>query len=278
MNNNLGRLDFTGNLEDSSFLDKFVEFYFETGRFPGNTRLIILPRTLPEETKNRKPIKLRILFEIFQMTDLKALVSLQALCALLLNLTDNIEAEDIVHSALSGFFENLTVASLNENNTSRESKFDALKKLSILLYQHFDVVSLKRISKAQNNAFKVKTELNKYKDDIIPVRAEIVDVNEYSPPIPGPLPSNDTIKNGKIEINKETLEITLAKAKQSLKATRDADEEDKQKLISDITDPTPGAVVKDYFDDDNNQFITSTDKPLELNDYDKKNLLIINKN
>ena len=30
MNNNLGRLDFTNNLEDSSFLDKFVQFYFET--------------------------------------------------------------------------------------------------------------------------------------------------------------------------------------------------------------------------------------------------------
>ena len=71
-------------------------------------------------------------------------------------------------------------------------------------------------------------------------------------------------------MNKETLEIALAKAKQNLKAARDADEEDKQKIINDITDPTPGAVVKDYFDDDNDQFITSTDKLLELNDYDKK--------
>ena len=71
-------------------------------------------------------------------------------------------------------------------------------------------------------------------------------------------------------MNKETLEIALAKAKQNLKATRDADEEDKQKIINDITDPTPGAVVKDYFDDDNDQFITSTDKLLELNYYDKK--------
>ena len=105
MNNNLGRLDFTNNLEDSSFLDKFVQFYFETGRFPGNTRLIILPRTtLPDEIKNAKPVKLRILFEMFQMTDLKALASLQVLCALLLNLTDNTETKDVVHSAMSEFF------------------------------------------------------------------------------------------------------------------------------------------------------------------------------
>ena len=77
-------------------------------------------------------------------------------------------------------------------------------------------------------------------------------------------------------MNKETLEIALAKAKQNLKVTRDADEEDKQKIINDITDPTPGAVVKDYFDDDHDQFITSTDKLLELNDYDKKNKSIDN--
>ena len=76
---------------------------------------------------------------------------------------------------------------------------------------------------------------------------------------------------------KDTLEIALVKAKQNLKVTRDVDEDDKQKIISDITDPTPGAVVKDYFEDDNNQFITSTDNPLKLNDYDKKNPLITTK-
>ena len=41
----------------------------------------------------------------------------------------------------------------------------------------------------------------------------------------------------------------------------------------------PGAAVKDYFDNDNqdDQFITSSDKLLELYDYDKKNPLITTK-
>ena len=55
-----------------------------------------------------------------------------------------------------------------------------------------------------------------------------------------------------------------------------ADEEDKQKIIPDIVDPTPGAVVKDYFDDDDDQqdqFNNTTDRPIELNDYDKNNSL-----
>ena len=85
---------------------------------------------------------------MFQMTDLKALASLQVLCALLLNLTDNTETKDVVHSAMSEFFENLTSTSLNENNVSRQAKFDALKKLSILLYQNFEAVNLKSISRA----------------------------------------------------------------------------------------------------------------------------------
>ena len=71
----------------------------------------------------------------------------------------------------------------------------------------------------------------------------------------------------------------LAKAKQNLSATREADEDDKQKIITDITEPTPGAVVKDYFDDEdqNDQFITNTDNPVELNDYDKKTPLLTTK-
>ena len=109
MNKGLGRLDFTSNLEDSSFLDKFVEFYYQNGRFPGNTRTIILPRPiLPSEIENTKPIKLRILFEQFSGTDAKALISLQELFALLLNFAeDSVEARDVVRLVMSEFFEKL---------------------------------------------------------------------------------------------------------------------------------------------------------------------------
>ena len=72
------------------------------------------------------------------------------------------------------------------------------------------------------------------------------------------------------------LETALAVAKQNLNATDKADEEDKQKIITDIVDPTPGAVVKDYFDDDDDQkdqFNNTTNRPIELNNYDKKNSL-----
>ena len=148
---------------------------------------------------------MRILFEMFQRTNAKALLPLQALCALLLNVTDennSDEAKKVVHLAMSEFFENLTAASLNENNPNCEPKFYTLKKLCILLYQKFEAHNLKSISKAQNNIFKIKNEINKYKDDATLVKPMIVNVIDYSAPIPGPLPSNETFKDEKVKIDK----------------------------------------------------------------------------
>ena len=84
MNNGLGSLDFNTNLESSDFIDKFMQFYFDNGHFPGNVRMIILPKTtLPNEIENTKPIKVRVLFEGFHGREFNALVSFQATCALL---------------------------------------------------------------------------------------------------------------------------------------------------------------------------------------------------
>ena len=61
---------------------------------------------------------------------------------------------------------------------------------------------MKSISKAQNNIFKIKNEINKYKDDATLVKPMIVNVIDYSAPIPGPLPSNETFKDEKVKIDK----------------------------------------------------------------------------
>ena len=57
VNNGIERIDFNTNLGSSDFLDKYIQFYFDNGRFPGNTRMIILPKpTLPNEIENTNPI------------------------------------------------------------------------------------------------------------------------------------------------------------------------------------------------------------------------------
>ena len=92
------------------------------------------------------------------------------------------------------YSDNLTSALLNENNLTRHPEFTALQRLSILLCKHFEKVNLQCISRTQDEALKIREELNKHKRDNLPTTSEITDVNEYSAPIPGPLPSNDEIK------------------------------------------------------------------------------------
>ena len=134
---------------------------------------------------------------------------MQALCALLLNFaSDNPEARDVVRLTMSEFFKNLTAAALNEKDFTQQAEFVALHRLSILLYKYFEVMNLKSIANAQTKALKLREELNKYmvdKSNEIK-KAKVVDVNDYSPSVPGHLPSNETIKDTNAQIDKETLE------------------------------------------------------------------------
>ena len=79
------KLNFDSRVEDSHFLDTFCEFHFKNGRFLGRSQLIIIPRPiLPDSIQNTKPIRLKDLYASFSATDAKALVSIQAICALLI--------------------------------------------------------------------------------------------------------------------------------------------------------------------------------------------------
>ena len=79
------KLNFDSRIEDSHFLNTLCEFYFKNGRFPGRSQLIIIPRPiLPDIIQNTKPIRLKDLYASFSATDAKALVSIQAICALLI--------------------------------------------------------------------------------------------------------------------------------------------------------------------------------------------------
>ena len=141
-------------------------------------------------------------------------------------------------------------------------------------------MNIRSVLKAQVQAQQLRDQLNNYaRDKSEEMRQkQIKDVKNYETPIPGPLPSNEEInKNTNIKTEQQFLEESLAVASENLKAARENDEKEQQKIITDITDPTPGAVVKDFFDDDdvdNNQFKTTTNRPIELNDYDKKIPLI----
>ena len=84
-----------------------------------------------------------------------------------------------------------------------------MQKLTVLLYKYFEKLKLKSISRAQDNVLKIREELDQYKKDNTPVTAEIVDVNKYDPPVPGPLPSNDQIKKKVLSLIRKCLKLLL---------------------------------------------------------------------
>ena len=84
--------------------------------------------------------------------------------------------------------------------------------------------------------------------------AVVNNVIEYKTPPPTAIHSNEEIKDEKIKIDEDFLKSSLAIGSEELKAVRDAGEKQKQKIITDITDPMPGAVVKYFFENNDDQF------------------------
>ena len=197
-NNSFERLDFDSNLESSSYLDEFVQFYFDNGRFPSNYRLIIIPKvTLPTALENTKPIKLRLLYQVCKGTEFNALASFQAMCALLIFLNDNEVTKKAAKLAMEEYFMNLTSSSLNENNSSIGPEFTALENLNSLILEECEKINLKCVEDSKKLFLTMEQVINEYKKENLPINDNILNVNDYSVPLPGPLLSADQIKKKK---------------------------------------------------------------------------------
>ena len=182
---------------------------------------------------------------------------------------------------MNEYFDNLTAECLDETNGTKYPEFVALNNLGNSFCKYFENMNLRSQLKAQVQAQQLREQLNQYmkeksaqiqeQNDVSQYNTVVNDVNEYKTPPPTSIPSNEKIKDEKIKIDENFLKFSLAIASEELKAVRDADKKQKQQIITDITDPTPGAVVKDFFEDNDNQFQTTTNKPVDLNKFDKKN-------
>ena len=151
LQNNYMKLNFDSQIEDSHFLDTFCEFYFKNGCFPGHSQLIIIPRPiLPGSIQNTRPIRLKDLYTSFSVTDAKALVSIQAICALLIYFAEeNVQASGLARLVMNKYFDNLTAECLDETNGTKYPEFVALKNLSNSLQIYFEDMNLRSQLKEQ---------------------------------------------------------------------------------------------------------------------------------
>ena len=134
-------LDFERNVNNKEYLNVLCEFYHRNSRFLGSQNLIIIPTPrIPSFIRADKMISPTRLFERFQFTDARGLVSIQALAALSVYLEGN-ENTDVATEALTEFLHDMSHQALNVENDNFLLKFTELHLLMDELYRRRSSVS-----------------------------------------------------------------------------------------------------------------------------------------
>ena len=101
-------IDFNKKIDSIEYLNVFCEFYHKYGRFPGADNLTVLPRPqIPHFLNGDEMISPRGLFERFQWTDARGLVSVQALAAIAVYLGQHV-SDEIAEGVMSEILHNLS--------------------------------------------------------------------------------------------------------------------------------------------------------------------------
>ena len=119
------------------------------------------------------------------------------MCALLIFLNDNEVTKKAAKLAMEEYFMNLTSSSLNENNSSIGPEFTALENLNSLILKECVKINLKCVEDSKKLFLTMEQVINEYKKENLPINDNILNVNDYSVPLPGPLLSADQIKKKK---------------------------------------------------------------------------------
>ena len=109
-------------------LKLFSQFFLEMGRFPGSGNLaIVLMGVMPSFVKTKEVISPFDLYEKFNSTSTRGLVSTQFLAAFNIFIGGN---KTITKNAMSGFFHNLSIQALSRGDDRINIKFDVMEELN----------------------------------------------------------------------------------------------------------------------------------------------------
>ena len=130
------------------------------GRFPGVQRMIIIPR-LPAFIQIDEAILPNKLFEKFRATDVRGLVSIQALAALSLFLGGDANV-DVATEAMTEFLRNMSHQALNRENHEILLEFDKLSELKNEIIDLCLDQSQALLDFSRNILDKIDQEINDY--------------------------------------------------------------------------------------------------------------------
>ena len=129
INKDLQRANYWVNKDRNDLLDSWCDFFYNYGRFPGSQELILAPQVeIPNFVKTNTPLSAIDLFQKFNGTDGRALVSVHALVALNIYYGRSSEASK---DALKEFFHNLTFQALTKENNEILIGFDKIANMVV---------------------------------------------------------------------------------------------------------------------------------------------------
>ena len=221
--------------------------------------------------KTQTPLLPIYLYQNFKATDARALVSIQALAALNIHLGGD---KTISKNALSEFLHNLSFQGLSKETDDIYLNFDNVSELIINILEGLAKKDIESVAVAKN----LQDELDQIDFELeIPPELQIQDdLEKYAQqekiPSPPPLHFTSTPLRSEKEINKthddakeEYLKTTITINKTDLDATIENADNENKKIVSNITDSTPGLFVDDKLNLENQFEYKSNDIDKNLN-------------
>ena len=132
-------------------LETYRDFFYETGRFPGNSTIVPVPRAkIPSFIESRDVLSPLALYDTYVGHDIRGIVSVQFLAALNIFLGGNSEES---RDAMSELFHNLSWQALTNDNDRYQIQFDAVSILVRSINQRLQrhVMENRRKTKDINN-------------------------------------------------------------------------------------------------------------------------------
>ena len=249
-NNNFYPWDSQEDFIQQRILTTYRDFYYKTGRFPGRTTLIPVPRArVPDFIQSQDVLSPRSLYENYVGRDMQGIVSLQFLAAFNRFLGGD---KEVSRNAMSELFHNLSWQALTNDNDSIQVQFEAVTALvqsinRLIQKQIYEqkkeqiqrgrevIEELTRKEKEDN-----KTEIEKIEEKFV---NDIIqnDQTDYTPYFEPPVvKTEEKIDEDRKEWNKQFLEGELAKNERDFEIIEDIEAKNKVDLIKDAIDPGDG--------------------------------------
>ena len=279
-NHNFETFDPQNAFIQNTILQTYIDFFYKTGRFPGNQRLISIPRgRIPSFINSEDVISPRYLYERYLSRDMSGLVGVQFLAALNKYLEGD---KEISRNAMSEFFHNLSWQALAADNDGVLLQFDGIGELTHSINSRLRSAINREKSEAIRTGLNFKSIMDdNFQEENTTVQQDnenflvndIInrDTTDYRTPFHFPIPkTEDEITESVRQDNINFLEGELAKNARDFQIAAEIEAQKQADLLRNIIDPglrlitNEGTSCNDAIRNDNGDSVIPQLDPIAL--------------